>query len=139
MTRRDEIKSELHDLERRRDHLEKELLEREAEYRRYLMELTDADDADKSFRDEVLQWLAPVKSTKIKDWVIETIGTSVNPLTVADLRSRFRKEFGSKRVASLRQYLTERFGLVRKKGNKLTLTKKGRQIMLSRRKNGKRG
>lgn len=139
MSRLDEIKQKLAELEEERTQLTHELrqVEREDRYKSYLIKLVEADVAapasttvDAAFKDEVLRWLGPSASTKpettIKGWVLSAVAESPEELTPADLRNRFKSEFGPKRVASLRQYLTQPFGLVKKSNGKLVLTKTGK-------------
>jgi hypothetical protein len=137
MTRSDEIKRMLNKLDDERTRLMDELhqAEREEHYRTtYLGRLVEADiakavlaDIDTEYKLEVLRWLIPSELPKyrstIKGWVLSTIDDYPQQLTAADLRDRFRKEFPSKRVASLRQFLTQEF--VQKPDGKLVLTKKG--------------
>ena len=139
MSRRDEIKWKLEELEGERAKLEEELerTERADRYRAYLRKLVAADiaepllkDVDSAFKDEVLRWLAPQESKNreptIRAWVIAIIGESPAELTPADLRDRFKKEFSPKRVASLRQYLAKPLDLVQKRDGKLVLTRNGK-------------
>ena len=152
MSLRDEIKRKLEALDGERIKLEKELKRAEhAElYRDYLRALVDADiaeplskDVDSAFKDEVLRWLAPQESKNreptIKAWVIAIIGEFPDELTPADLRDRFKREFGPKRVASLRQYLAKPFGLVQQgRDGKLVLARKG-QVEFRKLRKTKRG
>ena len=151
MMRRDEINRKLDELADKQAQLTAELQQREESYKDYLSKLVEADiakpataNADAAFKDEVLQWLGPRENAKsassIKGWVLSTIGECPSQLTPADLRSRFTSEFGAKRVASVRQYLTKPFGLVQKQkaDGKLVLTKKG-QAELEKLKRTERG
>lgn len=139
MSREAEIRQKLDALDRERAKLVKELqqAEREERFKAYLRELVEADiakpaaeESDLAFKQAVLRWLQPDESKKtltIKDWVIATVGAAPGQLTPADLRDRFKEEFVASSVASLRQYLTEPFGRVRKRNGRLELTKKGKE------------
>lgn len=129
---RSEITRRLEQLEVERSKFEKQRDECEEEYRTYLRRLVEADSvADESLKDEVLKWLRSLGPTKrgatIKDWVTGTIGESPGQLTVEELREQFREQFGEKRLPSLRQYLTEPFGLVKKRDDRLVLTSDGKR------------
>ena len=139
MSRRDEIKRELEQLDYQRTRLNEQLeqAEREELYKAYLRRLLEADirqpscnDVESAFQQEVLRWLMPETSQArktIRDWVIATIGARPGELTPAQLRDLFRSEFGPRRVPSLRQYLTKTFGLVQKRDGKLLLTQNGQR------------
>ena len=118
-------------------------------YKDFFSKLVKADLArpmleslDPQFKQEVLQWLQPKQSagaeSTIKGWLLTTIDACSAQLTPADLRKRFGEEFDPHRVASLRQYLTRPFGLVRKVDGKLVLAPKGKSQLKKLKRNDKR-
>lgn len=140
MLRLDEIRMQLRELEKKRAALEGELIqaEKEKQYKAYLSKLVAVDIAQGLSEEmplpkkrQVLQWLESDEqeghSITIKDWVVATIGKRDGRIETEELRAQFKEKFGPGRLASLRQYLARRpLGLVRKEGEKLKLTKKGK-------------
>jgi hypothetical protein len=106
-------------------------------YRDYLTRLVQDDvkrqreaqpsDVLVRLQQRTLRWLSREQSLSMKDWVLKQIGSNPRKLTAAVLRQEFEAEFGTRKLASLRQYLTKKFGAVKDKDGFYSLTSEGQR------------